>query len=90
LFNIRFTEEEFERLPAAVRNEIESHLYQPEGGGLLFYEATMGKYMDHEREPNVGFSEAGVGVATRDIAAADEFTCDYRDFMADVSQIECL
>ena len=51
-FDIRFTEEEFESLPSATREEIEIHLYQPEPGGQLYYEATMGKYMNHSREPN--------------------------------------
>ena len=32
-FDIRFTEEEFESLPSATREEIEIHLYQPEPGG---------------------------------------------------------
>ncbi len=87
LFDICFTEEEFEKLPPSVREEIEIHLYQPEQSGLLYYESTMGKYMNHSREPNVDFSEVGVGWATRDIHPDDELTCDYRHFMADVSHI---
>jgi SET domain-containing protein len=89
-FDIRFTEEEFEALPPATRQEVEIHLYQPEPGGLLFYESTMGKYMNHDREPNVDFSAVGVGVATRDIQPNEELTCDYRHFMADVSHIAYL
>jgi hypothetical protein len=38
----------------------------------------------------VDFSSVGVGVATRDIRAGEELTCDYRDFMADVSHIDYL
>ncbi len=87
LFDICFTEEEFEKLPDSVKQEIEIHLYQPEDSGLLYYESTMGKYMNHSREPNVDFSEVGVGWATRDIHPNDEMTCDYRHFMADVSHI---
>lgn len=87
LFDICFTEEEFEKLPPSVREEIEIHLYQPEQSGLLYYESTMGKYMNHSGEPNVDFSEVGVGWATRDIHPDDELTCDYRHFMADVSHI---
>lgn len=87
LFDICFTEDEFERLPESVREEVEVHLYQPEESGLLYYESTMGKYMNHSREPNVDFSEVGVGWATRDIRPDEELTCDYRHFMADVSHI---
>lgn len=90
VFDIRLTEEEFEQLPAPVKREIEVHLYQPEDKGLLYYESTMGKYMNHSREPNVDFSEVGVGWATRDIEPGEELTCDYRHFMADVSHIEYL
>lgn len=90
MFDLTFTEEQFEALPASVRAEVEIHLYQPEAGGLLYYESTMGKYMNHDREPNVDFSEIGVGWATRDIAAGEELTCDYRHFMAEVDHIDYL
>ena len=90
LFDIRFSEEEFQRLPPSARREIEIHLYQPEEGGVLYYESTMGKYMNHARDPNVDFSDVGLGVATRDIHPGEELTCDYRDFMADVSHIDYL
>lgn len=89
-FDIRFTEEEFEALPPSTRQEVEIHLYQPEPGGLLYYESTMGKYMNHSREANVDFSEVGSGWATRDIQPGEELTCDYRHFMADVSHIAYL
>jgi SET domain-containing protein len=80
--DIRFTPEEFEVLPESVKEEIEWHMYEPDEGGPYFYEATMGKYMNHSRDPNVDFSSIGVGTATRDILAGEELTCDYRHFMA--------
>lgn len=90
IFDIVLTEAQFEALPPSSREEIEIHLYQPEEGGKLYYESTMGKYMNHSREPNVDFGEVGCGWATRDIRAGEEMTCDYRDFMADVSHIDYL
>lgn len=90
IFDVRFTDAEFERLPPSVKTEIEHHLYQPEQGGVLYYESTMGRYMNHSREPNVDFSDVGVGWATRDIKPGEELTCDYRHFMADVSHITYL
>lgn len=90
IFDIVLSEEEFAALPASSKEEIEIHLYQPDEGGELYYESTMGKYMNHSRAPNVDFSEVGKGWAMRDIEAGEEMTCDYRDFMADVSHIEYL
>jgi uncharacterized protein len=89
-FDIRFSEEELNALPEATRGEIEIHLYQPESGGTLYYESTMGKYMNHSREPNVDFSEVEIGWATRDIQPGEELTCDYRQFMADVTNLPYL
>ena len=79
--DIKFTPAEFDRLPASVKEEIEWHMYEPEVGGPFYYEATMGKYMNHSREPNVDFSVPGVGTALRDISPGEELTCDYRQFM---------
>ena len=89
-FDITFTQAEFDALPPAVQQEIEIHLYQPEPDGLLYYESTMGKYMNHSRDPNVDFTEVGVGWTTRDIQPGEELTCDYRHFMADVAHIDYL
>ncbi|MGC4020332.1 MAG: SET domain-containing protein-lysine N-methyltransferase [Muricomes sp.] len=80
--DIKFSPEEFDALPPSVKEELEHHMYEPEEGGHYYYEATMGKYMNHSREPNVDFSAVGYGVATRDIQGGEELTCDYRDFMA--------
>lgn len=90
LFDLTFSEAEFAALPPSVREEIEVHLYQPETGGLLYYESTMGKYMNHHRDPNVDFTRIGTGWATRDIAAGEELTCDYRHFMAETDAIPYL
>ena len=85
--DIKFTPEEFDALPPSVKEEIEWHMYEPEVGGAFYYEATMGKYMNHSREPNVDFADVGFGRARRDIAAGEELTCDYRQFMAEWEHI---
>lgn len=87
LLDVKIPPEVFDALPPAAREEIEIHLYEPEAGGPLYYEATMGKYMNHSRTPNVDFSQVDAGWAVCDIAAGDELTCDYRTFMADCSGI---
>jgi len=50
-FDIRYTEEEFEALPPVARQEIEIRLYRPVPGGYIYYESTMGKYMNHSLMP---------------------------------------
>ena len=82
VFDIRISPEAFEKLPSSCREEIEMHMYEPEAGGDLYYETTMGKYMNHSREPNVDFSVVYEGWATRDIQPGEELTCDYRAFDA--------
>ncbi|MEE4211109.1 MAG: SET domain-containing protein-lysine N-methyltransferase [Parvularcula sp.] len=39
-----------------------------------------GRYMNHADRPNLNFSDQVNGIATRDIAAGEELTCDYRTF----------
>ncbi|MFA7386372.1 MAG: SET domain-containing protein [Thiohalobacteraceae bacterium] len=87
IFDIRISPDEFAKLPRSSQEEIEIHMYEPEAGGNLYYETTMGKYMNHSREPNVDFSVVYEGWTTRDIQAGEELNCDYRNFMADVSGI---
>lgn len=87
VFDIRISPEEFVKLPLSCQQEIEVHMYEPELGGDFYYETTMGKYMNHSREPSVDFSVIYEGWATRDIQPGEELTCDYRHFMADVSEI---
>lgn len=89
-FDIRLTPAEFEALPEAVRDEIEIYLYQPEKDGTLYYESTIGRFMNHSRNPNVDYSNVGVGWATRDIQAGEEMTADYRQFMAETDHIKYL
>jgi hypothetical protein len=77
-------------LPSVTRGEIEVHLYQSGLCALHYYKMTMGKYMNHSREPNVDFSEVSSSWDIRDIHPCEEMTCDYRHFMVDVSQITYL
>ena len=79
--DLRFSPEEFAALPPSVQEEIEIHMYEPEAGGAYYYETTMGKYMNHSRDPNVDFGLVNVGFATRNIEKGEELLCDYRQFM---------
>ena len=87
IFDLKVSPEEFAKLPPSVREEIEVHMYQPDNDGDYYYETTIGKYMNHSRSPNVDFSVVYEGWSTRDIEADEELTCDYRQFMADYSDI---
>ncbi len=87
IFDIFIDRETFEQLPEYAKREVEIHMYEPDANGPYYYETTQGKYMNHSRQPNVDFSEIGVGYATRDIQPGDELTCDYRQIMHDCSGI---
>lgn len=39
-----------------------------------------GRFMNHSENANLDFSQDDIGIATRDIAAGEELTCDYRQF----------
>lgn len=90
IFDLKVDPAEFEKLPQAVKEEIEIHMYVPEDGGLFYYETTSGKYMNHSRDPNVDFSNVGYGYALRDIQPGEELLCDYRQIMHDYSHISYL
>ncbi len=48
--------------------------------GHVVYDFDNGRFMNHSSDPNTDFSAAVGGVASRDIAAGEEITCDYGEF----------
>lgn len=53
------------------------HMTRP---GLIVVEYDNGRFMNHSEEPNTDFTDPVLGYATRNIAAGEEITCNYRDF----------
>jgi uncharacterized protein len=48
---------------------------------LIILELDHGRYMNHSLQPNSRFDTPDGGYAIRDIAAGEEITCNYGDFM---------
>lgn len=83
LLDVRLSPEEHAALPPVAYAEVEMHGFRPEANGPIYYEAMMGKYMNHSREPNTDFTALSFGVTTRDIQPGEELTCDYHQLVHD-------
>jgi SET domain-containing protein len=83
------TEDEMNALPEPARSSLLDHTYRDAASGLFVLCADNARFMNHAEDPNTaGVHEPcaieGYDVATRDIAAGEELTCDYRTFDAHV------
>jgi SET domain-containing protein len=88
-FDRLLTEAEIEALPEPAKSNILDHTYLDAASGLFVLCADNARFMNHADQPNTaGVHEPGAiegyDVATRDIAAGEELTCDYRTFDAHV------
>jgi SET domain-containing protein len=86
-FDQMFTAEQIAGLPDVARAAIETYTYLHAASGLYVYCLDNARFMNHADVPNtagVHFEDAidGYDIATRDIAAGEELTCDYRTFDA--------
>lgn len=65
--------------PAHVQEFFERYTYEmPDYPDCVVLDADEGRFMNHSDRPNADFSSHDVGIATRDIPAGEEITCDYR------------
>jgi hypothetical protein len=88
-FDRLLTAGEIDGLPEPARSNILDHTYLDVGSGLFVLCADNARFMNHADKPNTaGVHEPGAiegyDVATRDIRAGEEMTCDYRTFDAHV------
>jgi hypothetical protein len=77
--------EEVDRLPEPARSNLLDHTYFDAASGLFVLCADNARFMNHANDPNTaGVHEPGAvegyDVASRDIRAGEEMTCDYRTF----------
>lgn len=79
--DLTFSPDEWQSLPEHIRDALAEHAWQPERGGLINYEATAGKYINHSDDPNTDFRTDGIGFAKCRILRGEELTTDYREFM---------
>jgi SET domain-containing protein len=83
------TEADIDMLPEPARSNILDHVYLDATSNQFVLCADNARFMNHADDPNTaGVHEPGsiegFDVATRDIAAGEELTCDYRTFDAHV------
>jgi SET domain-containing protein len=75
--------------PDHVREFMERYTYEfHEDPGYVVLDADEGRYMNHSGTPNVDLRDPEIGVATREIAAGEELTCDYACFTAGVVEFQ--
>ena len=84
------TEADIDNLPEPARSNVLDHAYLDATSGLFVLCADNARFMNHADDPNTaGVHEPGAiegyDIATRDIAAVEELTCDYRTFDAHVA-----
>lgn len=73
---------DLEAAPEPVQDFLWRYTYPSKADpGLLVLEADEARHMNHAEQPNTDFSRGDVAFALRDIAAGEELTCNYRDFL---------
>jgi hypothetical protein len=82
---------EIDRLPEPARSNLLDHVYLNDASGQFVLCADNARFMNHADDPNTeGVHESGAiegyDIATRDIPAGEEMTCDYRSFDAHVER----
>lgn len=81
------SEAELNGIPEPARSSLLDHVYLDAASGLYVLCADNARFMNHSDDPNTaGVHEKGAiegyDIATRDIEAGEELTCDYRIFDA--------
>ena len=77
-WDIQITDAELAQMHPAARESIRHHTYVQDGKHVLCFDH--GRFMNHSDDPNTEASSPEVNYATRDIAAGEELTADYRVF----------
>ncbi|CAN5602559.1 SET domain-containing protein-lysine N-methyltransferase [soil metagenome] len=79
LFDILVPVDALAAAPAPTRAFFERHAYEiATFPGSMALDGDDGRFMNHSDEPNLDFASAGLAHASRDIAAGEELTCDYK------------
>ena len=84
-FDQLFTRAQIDSLPEPARAELMRYVYLHKDSDRYVFCLDNARFMNHTAEPNTRgvYSPGeiyGYDVATRDIAAGEELTCDYREF----------
>jgi uncharacterized protein len=90
-FDLVISDADLNALPEPARSNMREHVYFHARSGLWVLCADNARFMNHANEPNTAGvhpdgSVEGYDIATRDIRAGEELTCDYRTFDADAER----
>ena len=70
-------------LPAPAQAFVDRYGYpSPHDPEMIILEIDNGRFMNHSPRPNTRFDTPDAGYTRCDIAAGEELTCDYAEFMA--------
>lgn len=76
---------DLEAAPPVIQDFLWRYTYPHAGNPqLLVFEADEARHMNHSDTPNTDFSRGDTATTLRDIAAGEELTCNYRDFLPEL------
>lgn len=88
-FDVSYMMSDIERAPKHFREFMDRYTYpDPEDPERLVLDCDEGRFMNHSTDPNMDLSNPYRGVATRDIPAGTEITCDYGQFINGVVEMQ--
>ena len=80
-FDTSYFLEEVEKAPSHFREFLERYTYEhPTDPDRVVLDCDEGRFMNHSEGANVDLTDPARGIATRNIAADEELTCDYAHF----------
>lgn len=84
-FDRVITPDELETLPDATREFLGRYAYFDRILNAWLLDGDHCRFMNHSETPSVEFRIGGTGHVLRDVAAGEELTCDYHDFMDELT-----
>jgi uncharacterized protein len=85
-FDVRVAPEVVEQLSDPAKEQLHKYSYRDEESGFFDLCADDARFFNHSDAPNTMSLLGEVDVASRDILAGEELTCDYRVFDPDWGQ----
>jgi len=76
-FDVTFDRAAFERLPAETQRNVDKYAFLDREQNVFVLCGDDARFMNHSTEPNTWEVSESCTLASRDIAAGEEITCDY-------------
>lgn len=81
-FCVMIREEDLPSIHPTMRKHIDTYGYpHMTQSGVICLDSDNGRFMNHSNGANIVFTEPTVARAARDIAAGEEITCNYAEFV---------